>query len=151
MELWDRIENLKNLQNEVARGEATAVQELKELYSLALGKQMKRECLNCRIKAFYEITSLTQQKIGNMKNQKYTFKNEDELVYFGHAHYTKDNLTDDVAIEMVQSNSANAELFNGSFEDIKPKAPKAEAKAKEPKAPKAEVTKTESDSPIKSE
>ena len=129
--LWERIQNLAKLQYEISRGDADAVAELKELYRAALDKTMKRDCLNCRIRAFHELTNLTQEKIQVMKDQKYTFKDPETLVYFDHQHFTKANLTDDVALAMVKSNAGNADLFNGSFPDGKEEKPK---KTKEEKA-----------------
>lgn len=126
--MWDRIQNLPNLQYLISKGDADAIQELKDLYKLALGKEMKRDCSSCRLRAYTEITNLTQQKIQQMKDQKYTFKDEHALIYFGHDFVSKANLTDEIALEMVKANPTNAELFNGKFEDVKADEPKAKAK-----------------------
>lgn len=128
MDLAERIQNLSNLQYAISTGESVAIQELKDLYFLALGKTMKRECSSCRIRAYQELINITDIKLQNMATQKYTFKDKEALVYFGHEHFTSENLTDEVALEMVKSNPANADLFNGSFdlEDSKKSKQKAD-------------------------
>jgi hypothetical protein len=120
--MYKRIQNLVNLQYAISKGEPNAIEELKSLYLSALGKTMKRDCYSCRLRAYQELTNLTEQKINQMANQKHTFKDKDALVYFNHSHYTSANITDEVAEAMVKSNPANAELFHGTFEiEEKPK------------------------------
>lgn len=132
MTLAERIQNLPKLQYKISTGDAEAIQELKDIYLLALNKTMKRECSSCRIRAYQELISLSPQKIENMSNQKYKFKDQDALVYFDHQHYTSANITDDVVEAMVKSNPVNADLFHPTPEV------KAKSKKKEDEEPKAE-------------
>jgi len=124
MDLYERIQNLAKLQYAISKGEQSAIDELKTLYWEALGATMKRDCYSCRIRAYTELTNLTKEKINIMKNQKYTFKDNDALVLFEHNHYTNKNLTDDVAIAMVNASKENANLFNGSFDELEEEKPK---------------------------
>lgn len=139
MTLAERIQKLPNLQYKISTGDADAIQELKDLYKQALGKTMQRDCGSCRIRAYQELINSSLQKIEIMSNQKYKFVDDDALVYFDHAHYTKSNITDEVVEAMVKANPVNADLFHPKPE-VKEKAAK---KADEPKAKKADEPNTD--------
>lgn len=129
MDIWDRIQNLAKLQYAISKGDQAAIEELKDLYWTALNRRMKRDCYSCRIRAYQELTNLTQERLNIMAHQKYTFKDPNSVIYFNHGHVTPANLTDDLAVEMVKASAKNAELFNGNFDDLEEK-PKKKAEKK---------------------
>lgn len=120
-DIYERIQNLPNLQYAISKGESDAIQELKDLYQLALGRTMKRECYSCRIRAYTELVNLTPTNIEIMsKAKKYTLKDKDGLIEFDQSHYVASTLTDEVAEALIKSNPANKDLFDIAEDEAKP-------------------------------
>jgi len=143
--IWQRIQDLPKLHYLISKGDIKAIQELKDLYRDALGRTMKRECISCRLRAYSEITNLTYQNLYDMANKTYSLKNKNSVIYFGHAHYTNDTLTDDVVKKMVASNPATAALFEPTPE-VEEKAKKAGKKDKSEPTPEVEESDNTEDS-----
>jgi hypothetical protein len=118
MTIAERINNLPNLQYDISNGDEAAKEELKSLYKDALGKEMKRDCYSCRIRAYQELISLNTQQIKQvMSSKKFTLKDKDAVVYFDHQHYIASTFTDEVGYAMLKSNPENADLFESYPED----------------------------------
>lgn len=110
MELWDEIQKLPQLLYLLGKKDSGAISKLDELLFAVYGNRLDRHCTFCINKAYQKLTNLTLEKLTEMKDQKYKLK-AGVVVYFQHTHFTNDNITDDIAQEMVSVNKANADLF----------------------------------------
>ena len=110
MDIWKEIQELPNQLYLLGKKDSEAITNLDALLFNVFGERLDRHCSYCINKAYQKLTNLTIQRFNEMKDQKYKLK-ENQVVYFQHAHYTNANITDEIALEMVRANKANADLF----------------------------------------
>jgi hypothetical protein len=96
---------------QIDKAHPTVVKFLQVHFQLTGKKVGVGTCHNCILDALFELKGLTETQLKLMTmERKYKLK-PNALVYFNHAHYTVANITDDVAIEMVKSNSGHSRSF----------------------------------------
>lgn len=130
---------------QIDRQHPTVVKFLQVHFQLTGKKVGVGTCHNCILDALFELKGLTETQLKLMTmERKYKLK-PTALVYFNHAHYTVANITDDVAVEMVKSNSGHSRSFvNGEallaeLDGVeKPKS----KRGRKPKAVAPEITET---------
>jgi hypothetical protein len=130
---------------QIDRQHPTVVKFLQVHFQLTGKKVGVGTCHNCILDALFELKGLTETQLKLMTmERKYKLK-PNALVYFNHAHYTVANITDDVAIEMVKSNSGHSRSFvNGEalLAELDGVEKTKSKRGRKPNAVAPEITKT---------
>lgn len=168
--LSEQIELTLNSWAGIANRDVNSINLLHRTYRNLFDESVQTGCGNCNQKAFLRIRryvelnklNLTTMANKNLKERKYLLREGSVLqVNFGTDTYTNDNLTDEVAAELVASNPNYKAAFSRLPEDSELEAAsqdyaKREAKKQESRLQtlkqieKDTNTKVETDLPVKS-
>lgn len=114
-EFKDYLKSIHGFIN-VAKGEinkeSKEVQDFISFYTKLTGKKIgEGSCKDCILDAYFELSTKTPNQLKILLMEKSYSLKKNKVVGFGGSHYTKDNMTDAVAFEMVRSNRSNAAHF----------------------------------------
>ncbi len=122
-EFKDYLKSIHSFIN-VAKGainkESKEVQDFISFYTKLTGKKVgEGSCKDCILDAYFELSTKTPNQLKILLMEKSYSLKKNKVVGFGGSHYTKDNMTDAVAFEMVRSNRSNAAHFENPEQLLK--------------------------------
>lgn len=135
-ELLDEVKPLIVVPKGQIDNEHEAVKRFVSVYQKLTGKKVGTgSCKDCILDAFFDLKSKTEEQIKFLTmERKYKIK-EGRVIWHNHKHYTKSNLTDADALEMVKAKPGHARSFENGDELLadakKESKPKAKAKTEE--------------------
>lgn len=93
------------------------IQQFIKAYKKVTGKTLGAgNCKNCIMDAFFEWKTMSEKQLEFLTmERKYKIK-ETRVVGFNNGHYTKANITDEIALEMVAFNRNHANSFDNGDE-----------------------------------
>lgn len=111
--IYNDIQQLPVLAGEIRQRESKAISFLQRLYFDVTGSDVYAGCKGCHIKAANYLTSLSLNDLKKMASQKFKLKkgNRIEYPFRSGRLITEENLTDELAVQMLLNNPAMVSGF----------------------------------------